>query len=458
MLDTRILPITGPETDLVLEAPGGLVTVRATCRNGKAEHITLTNIPSYADKLGASLEVEGVGTLTVDTAYGGDSFVIVDAAALGFAIVPDEARDLAEMGMRITAAADEQLGFQLPGDANWDHISFCQFAGSLTSERGVLTGAMLWRSDQVRLTAPRLERGALHGWPCCVPEDRCSRATITWPDRSSARSFSVESRAMRRWVGNRRSSLPSAGALGSLGLASLCSIPPTPGPRDTVWETRGRRSANHLKLRLLSQSDIRQALTLRRAIDLMEHAFVALSQKAIDVPVRTNVASQSGTMLYKPALMQSSQVFGMKAVSVFPSNADRGLPVTTGLMLVNDSETGLPLAIMDAAYLTALRTGAATGLATRLLANPTTTVAALFGTGGQAPCQLQAMLEVLPLERVYVFSRRAENAEKFCRDHQQASGDCVLKAALKEIETQAVNDASFLISDHRAIWMQLKMF
>ncbi len=84
---------------------------------------------------------------------------------------------------------------------------------------------------------------------------------------------------------------------------------------------------------------------------------------------------------------------------------------------------------MDAEYLTALRTGAATGLATRLLANPTTTVAALFGTGGQAPCQLQAMLEVLPLERVYVISRRTENAEKFCRNHQSASGDCVLHVA-----------------------------
>ena len=84
-----------PTTRLRLEAPGGLVEVLAVCRNGKAEKITITNVPSYADRLGEKLEVEGVGTLTVDTAYGGDSFVIVDAAALGFEIVPDEARDLA---------------------------------------------------------------------------------------------------------------------------------------------------------------------------------------------------------------------------------------------------------------------------------------------------------------------------------------------------------------------------
>lgn len=141
LLDTGILPMTEPETHLVLEAPGGLVKVRAQCRNGKAERITVTNVPSFVDKLDAQLEVEGLGTLTVDTAYGGDSFVIVDAPTLGFEIVPDEARDLAEMGVRIMAAANEQLGFTHPGNADWHHISFCQFAGLLEEEDGVLTGA-----------------------------------------------------------------------------------------------------------------------------------------------------------------------------------------------------------------------------------------------------------------------------------------------------------------------------
>jgi proline racemase len=141
LLDTGILPMTEPETRLVLEAPGGLVEIRAQCRNNKAERITITNVPSFADKLGASLEVAGIGTLTVDTAYGGDSFVIVDAAALGFEIVPDEARDLAETGVRITAAANEQLGFHHPENADWDHISFCQFAGPLVDVDGGLAGA-----------------------------------------------------------------------------------------------------------------------------------------------------------------------------------------------------------------------------------------------------------------------------------------------------------------------------
>src|ERR1700712_3593048 len=141
LLDTGIIPMTEPETRLTLEAPGGLVEVVAQCRDGKAERITVTNVPSFAERLDAKLEVEGVGTLTVDTAYGGDSFVIADAKALGFSIVPDEARELAETGIRIARAANEQLGFRHPTNPDWTHISFCQIAGPLALVDGVLTGA-----------------------------------------------------------------------------------------------------------------------------------------------------------------------------------------------------------------------------------------------------------------------------------------------------------------------------
>ena len=141
LLDTGILPMTEPETRLVLEAPGGLVEVIAQCRDGKAERVTVTNVPSFADRLDAKLEVEGVGTLTVDTAYGGDSFVIVDAQALGFKIAPDEARELAETGIRITGAANEQLGFTHPINPDWTHFSFCQLAAPLERRDGMLTAA-----------------------------------------------------------------------------------------------------------------------------------------------------------------------------------------------------------------------------------------------------------------------------------------------------------------------------
>jgi proline racemase len=140
LLDIGLLPMQEPLTEIVLEAPAGLIEIRATCRNGKAEAISLRNVPSFAAKLDATIEVTGLGTLTVDIAYGGDSFVIVDAERLGFKVAPDEAREIAEAGMKITRAADEQLGFAHPGNTAWDHISFCQFAAPVERIDGVLTG------------------------------------------------------------------------------------------------------------------------------------------------------------------------------------------------------------------------------------------------------------------------------------------------------------------------------
>jgi proline racemase len=140
LLETGILPMQEPRTHLTLEAPGGLVHVVADCERGKVRQVTVRNLASFVDRSDAVLEVAGVGTLRVDTAYGGDSFVIVDAADLGFAIVPDEARELAVMGIRITAAANEQLGFHHPENPDWSHISFCQIAGPLEREGNVLRG------------------------------------------------------------------------------------------------------------------------------------------------------------------------------------------------------------------------------------------------------------------------------------------------------------------------------
>lgn len=137
LLDTGIIPMQEPVTEFILEAPGGLVPVKAFCKDGKAQSIEVNNVASFADKLDVELEVPGVGTLTVDTAYGGDSFVIVDATALGFEIKPDEAHDIAQIGSKITAAANEQLGFSHPTNRDWNHISFCQIALPLTREENI---------------------------------------------------------------------------------------------------------------------------------------------------------------------------------------------------------------------------------------------------------------------------------------------------------------------------------
>jgi len=140
LLETGIIPMTEPETRLILEAPGGIVDVTAQCHDGKAERITVRNVASFADQLGKKIEVDGLGTLTVDTAYGGDTFVIVDAAAAGFEITPDEARDIAEAGVKITAAANEQLGFCHPDNPEVKQISFCQFAKPIFEEAGQKIG------------------------------------------------------------------------------------------------------------------------------------------------------------------------------------------------------------------------------------------------------------------------------------------------------------------------------
>ncbi|MEZ5379310.1 MAG: proline racemase family protein [Acidimicrobiales bacterium] len=146
LLDSGIVEMTEPITTLVLEAPGGLVEVSAECRGGKAERITVTNVASFAGDLDAMLEVDGIGSIRVDTAFGGDSFVMVDAADLGFDLLPGEAGDLAAIGARITAAANEQLSFVHPTNADWRHFSFCQIAGPLTTDD---TGDLTMRNTVV---------------------------------------------------------------------------------------------------------------------------------------------------------------------------------------------------------------------------------------------------------------------------------------------------------------------
>jgi proline racemase len=136
LLDSGIIPMTEPETRLVLEAPAGLVEVTAQCRNGKAQAITLKNVPAFAERLGVALEVEGLGTITVNTAFGGDSFVMADAKGLGFAVTPDEARDMAVTGRKIVKAANEQLGFVHPELPGWRHFSFAFLTGPLEEVEG----------------------------------------------------------------------------------------------------------------------------------------------------------------------------------------------------------------------------------------------------------------------------------------------------------------------------------
>ena len=140
LLETGILPMTEPVTSIVLEPPGGLIEVTAHCHESKVTRVSVKNVASFVDRQDQMLEVAGLGTLRVDTAYGGDSFVILDAAQLGYDLRPDEARELAETGIKITNAANEQLGFHHPENAEWNHLSFCQITAPLQKEGDALVG------------------------------------------------------------------------------------------------------------------------------------------------------------------------------------------------------------------------------------------------------------------------------------------------------------------------------
>jgi proline racemase len=128
LLETGMVELREPETTLRLEAPGGLVEVRAACRDGRVESVELTNVPCFVDRLDAALEVDGLGTIAVDVAYGGMWYAIADAQSLGFAIEPHEARELCSVGERIRIAAREQLPCAHPENPEIAGVSIVQLA------------------------------------------------------------------------------------------------------------------------------------------------------------------------------------------------------------------------------------------------------------------------------------------------------------------------------------------
>jgi trans-L-3-hydroxyproline dehydratase len=128
LLETGIVEMREPETTLRLEAPAGVVEVRAACRDGKCESVELTNVPCFAYRLEAPLEVDGLGSLTVDVAFGGMWYAIADADALGFGLEPSEARELSRVGELIRAAAREQLSCVHPENPDIAGVSIVQIA------------------------------------------------------------------------------------------------------------------------------------------------------------------------------------------------------------------------------------------------------------------------------------------------------------------------------------------
>ena len=141
LLETGMVEMVEPETRLVLETPGGLIEARAECREGKCERVTINNVPSFVAALDIPIEVPGLGSVSVDIAYGGAFFAIVDADALGFKLTPDEARELVESGEKIKAAVVEQYPVTHPENPDIHTVTFTEFAAPVEIGRdGVKTG------------------------------------------------------------------------------------------------------------------------------------------------------------------------------------------------------------------------------------------------------------------------------------------------------------------------------
>jgi proline racemase len=157
LLATGLVEMVEPVTELVLEAPAGLVRVRADCAGGRVERIAFENVPSFATALAAPVEVPGLGTLSIDVAYGGAFCAFVDAAALGFAIVPDEARDLGALGERIRSHVNQQVAIEHP----IGHLSFVVFvapprAGGDARHATIVSPGRLDRSPTGTATSARI--------------------------------------------------------------------------------------------------------------------------------------------------------------------------------------------------------------------------------------------------------------------------------------------------------------
>ena len=141
LLETGMLPMTEPETIVSIDTASGLVTARATCRNGKCERVTLTMNPSYVDRLDAVVDVEGYGKVTLDIAYGGIFYALIDPAQLGLEIRPDQAKRLVEAGSAIHRAVNAQLEIAHPEIAAIRGISYTMFVGH--NAEGQLKGATI---------------------------------------------------------------------------------------------------------------------------------------------------------------------------------------------------------------------------------------------------------------------------------------------------------------------------
>jgi ornithine cyclodeaminase len=200
-----------------------------------------------------------------------------------------------------------------------------------------------------------------------------------------------------------------------------------------------------MKILVLKQDEMLKVFTMSEAIQAMKDAFELYSSGKTNIPLRVNidVPQAEGQSLYMPGYAADASALGVKIVSVYPKNLEKGLTSVPATMVLLDAQTGIVNAIMDGTCLTRIRTGAASGAATDLLARKDSAVFALFGSGGQAETQLEAVLTVRPIKEVRVFS--TFQLEDFVRRMQarfSARFNCEIKAVASSAE--AVKNADII--------------
>jgi ornithine cyclodeaminase/alanine dehydrogenase-like protein (mu-crystallin family) len=180
------------------------------------------------------------------------------------------------------------------------------------------------------------------------------------------------------------------------------------------------------KILFLSAADVDRALSMPAAIAAVREAFIDLSGGRADVPVRTQMAlAGDGGALFMPVHLPRQNRLGVKVVTVIPKNRERDLPTIQALVAVFDAETGLPQAVMDGELLTAMRTGAASGVATDALARKNAATAAVIGAGVQGMRQLEAVCCVRTIREALVFDVDRERAEAFATEMGRRLGRTV---------------------------------
>jgi len=192
-------------------------------------------------------------------------------------------------------------------------------------------------------------------------------------------------------------------------------------------------------LRFLDGAAIREAVPIGAMLDAVEAAYRDVADGRDRSPLRSRVALEDGDLLLMPGVRSGGSGASVKIVTVMPGNQSRGLPTIQALVVWIDGGTGRPLAIMDGETVTAMRTGAASGVATRLLARPDASTAAILGVGGQAEWQLRAVLAARPIRRAIVYARSAEARASFAARMADENGIEVVAADDAESAVRAAD-------------------